>query len=59
MPESSTPRYRSVTINLTPAQYTHLQQQAVERLTSVSQLLRALLAESQQTEHEEQHHHAR
>ena len=59
MPESFIPRYRSVTINLTRDQYTRLRRQAVERTTSVSQLLRELLLESLQTEREKRHDHAR
>jgi hypothetical protein len=59
VPESSTPRYQSVTVNLTRDQYARLRRQALERATSVSQLLRALLLERLQIEHEERHDHAR
>jgi hypothetical protein len=59
VPDLSSPRYRSVTINLTPDQYAHLQQQAAERTTSVSQLLRQLLLKSLQTKRKERHDHAR
>jgi len=55
MPELSTPRYRPVTINLTPDLYTRLQQQAIARTTSVSQLLRELVLENLQREREERH----
>jgi hypothetical protein len=58
MPDLSTPRYRSVTINLTRDQYTQLQHQAVARTTSVSHLVRALLLEHLQAEREERHDHA-
>jgi hypothetical protein len=56
VPESS--RYQPVTINLTRDQYTRLQRQAVERTTSVSQLLRELLARLD-IEREKRHDHAR
>ena len=59
MPKPFTPRYRSVTINLTRDQYTHLQRQAAEQTTSLSQLLRQRLLESPQTEREERHDDAR
>jgi hypothetical protein len=57
--DSSTPRYRSVTINLTREQYTQLQQQAAERTTSVSHLLRELLLGRLQTERKKRQDHAR
>jgi hypothetical protein len=59
VPELPSPRYRSITINLTRDQYARLQQQAAERTTSVSQLLRVLVLDSLQNQYKERHDRGR
>lgn len=59
MPKSPRPRFRSVTVSLTPDLHTHLQRQAIEHATTVSQRLRQLLLENLQTKREERQDHAR
>jgi hypothetical protein len=59
VPHPSTSRFRSLTINVTPDLYAYLRQLAAKETTSVSHLLRQLVAQSRQTQRQERNDHAR